>query len=189
MNRTVSGAASTPSTSWTTRRDAMWRRWWETKNNLRGRNGPVKNVRKSIDSPMTWPDKKEDASAIHRGISSGHETYKIEGMGRSLRRKSNALFNPTLKRTFPSPVTAAAVESKRRVNNRDKETACSEEEAKEDFQLRDCCDPCVTMFDVDASDDDAEYLPLRVDAFSRVFIPGFFLVFCVYYWPNLLKNA
>lgn len=58
-----------------------------------------------------------------------------------------------------------------------------------DFQLRDCCEPCVTMFDVEAEHTSTQYLPLRVDAFSRVLVPLMFALFCAIYWPILFHNS
>jgi hypothetical protein len=120
---------------------------------------------------------KKDTSSF------GHKNIEWEGnfSQRKEDEKGIDFFDPRIKRTSKRWETQQ--------NFFPKLDGADSQEEEEDFQLRDCCDPCVTMFDVDASPEHAEYLSLRIDAFSRVFVPLLFLVFCAYYWPMLLKNA
>ena len=67
------------------------------------------------------------------------------------------------------------------INDRDEE--------EDDFEIEDCCAPCVRMFEVDVVKSNAAYAPLKIDALSRFFIPLAFFIFCAWYWPTLLKHA
>lgn len=142
-------------------------------------------------------NKKEDTSLLPSSF--GHKIeWDSEMMSRRRRgsrgvesgggRGIDFLFDPTKRGNFSQSEIYGAKRREEEMMMMRMKKMQDEEDEEEDFQLRDCCDPCVTIFDVDTSSDDAEYLPLRVDAFSRVFVPLFFLIFCAYYWPTLLKN-
>ena len=60
---------------------------------------------------------------------------------------------------------------------------------EEDITVHDLCDPCLDLFRVtECSPNSPEYIPMKVDAFSRILVPFFFAIFCAYYWPSLLAR-
>lgn len=67
-------------------------------------------------------------------------------------------------------------------------TGDSDEEEEEDQEeATSCIGPCISVVQVDAERDSPAFWAMAVDTYSRLVIPLAFLLFCIWYWPTLLK--